>query len=250
MELGEALERVRDGCRDTGGIGTLQEKTLHATLKLWLDEDTAHHEILLPEGCVADIFDGERVTEIQTGSLCALRPKLEAILDAHPVTVVHPVARQKRLCWIDPVTGDVTPGRLSPRKGTFTAAAAELVFLLPLLTHPNLTVRFVLLDMEELRLADGKRGGGKRGSHRVERYPTALGDTLTLRGYEDYPRLIPPELPEAFDSAAFAKAGKVSGRRVSAALKVLLTSGALTRERDGRRYLYHRANTPESQNKE
>ena len=38
------------------GIGRLQEKLLHATLKFWLDADESHHEITLPCGAVADIL--------------------------------------------------------------------------------------------------------------------------------------------------------------------------------------------------
>lgn len=58
-------------------------------LKYWIDPDDSHHEIRL-ERCVADVFDGRRVTEIQTRGFSALRPKLERLLEAYPVTVVHP----------------------------------------------------------------------------------------------------------------------------------------------------------------
>ena len=67
MEFEQALTLVRSGQVRPGGIGILKEKTLHATLKLWLDEETAHHEVPLPGGRVADIYDGVTVTEIQTG---------------------------------------------------------------------------------------------------------------------------------------------------------------------------------------
>ena len=95
MEFNEALALVRSGEVRPGGIGILSEKTLHATLKLWLDDNPAHHEQPLPCGSVADIFDGERVTEIQTAGFSAFRKKLERLLEHHPVTVVHPLVRRK-----------------------------------------------------------------------------------------------------------------------------------------------------------
>lgn len=55
------------------GIGTLRERSLHAVLKYWADPDESHHEIPLA-GCVADIFDGERVVEIQTRGFSACAP--------------------------------------------------------------------------------------------------------------------------------------------------------------------------------
>ena len=50
MDFNEACARVRDGSVRPGGIGILQEKPLHATLKWWLDGDPAHHEVSLPGG--------------------------------------------------------------------------------------------------------------------------------------------------------------------------------------------------------
>ena len=55
--------------QEKGGIGTLSERCLHAVLKYWVEPDESRHEVRLPCGLVADVFDGERVVEIQTGSL-------------------------------------------------------------------------------------------------------------------------------------------------------------------------------------
>lgn len=239
MEFDQALARLTGAGEKSGGIGTLGEKTLHATLKLWLDSDTAHHEIPLAEGCVADIFDGERVTEIQTAGFSGFRPKLARLLEHYPVTVVHPVVRRKSLVWIDPATGETTPPHRSPRVGTFADAGEQLIYILPLIGHPHLTVRLVLVDVEEHRLADGRRSrDGKRGSHRVERYPLALGDSCTLQAPADYAALLPPELGETFTSKEFGKAARLQGRKLQGTLKVLLTCGVVTRERNGRAYRY------------
>lgn len=241
MDFNEACTRVREGSLPTQSIGVLKEKPLHAILKWWLDENPTHHEIPLPCGKVADIFDGTAVTEVQTGSFSPLRKKLEVLLPHHPVTVVHPVVRRKYLTWIAPDTGETTPPRKSPRVGSFADGGKELVYLLPLLSHPNLTVRLVLIDAEEQRLADGWGNGGKRGSHRAVLLPLSVEDTLDLRCSADYAALIPPALPAAFTAAQFGKAAKMQGRNLNGTLKVLVDRGVLLRARkEGNAWIYER----------
>ena len=240
MEFDQALAQVRDGGERVGGIGILGEKTLHATLKLWLDDDPTHHEIPLPQGSVADIFDGERVTEIQTANFSGFRKKLERLLDVYPVTVVHPLVRVKWVSWITSETGEIGKPRRSGRKGSFTDAGKQLIYLLPLLGHPNLTIKLVLLDVEEQRLLDGWGNGGKRGSHRAERLPLALGETITLKDPTDYAALLPPDLSSPFTAAQFGKAARLQGRNLQGTLKVLLTLGVLRREKDRQKYQYYR----------
>ena len=116
----------------------------------------------------------------RTGNLYALRDKLTALLPAWPVTVVHPLPRRKRLIWVDPESGEATPPRLTPKTGRFTDALDQLYGLLPLIGDPNLTVVLLLVDLDEYRLRDGWSRDGKRGSHRTERFPTAMGDSLAL----------------------------------------------------------------------
>lgn len=240
MTFDEAVARATVG-QSSGGIGTLGEKTLHATLKWWLDEDHRHHEIPLPEGSVADIFDGERVTEIQTANFSGFREKLTRLLEHYPVTVVHPLVRRKWVVWVNPTTGETAEPHRSPRIGTFTDAGKELVYILPLLGHKNLTVRLVLLDVEERRLADGWSRDGKRGSHRLERIPLAMGEDITLSCPADYAALVPLTLPAAFTAKEFGKAARLQGRNLTGTLKVLLSAGVLRREqKQGNAWLYER----------
>ena len=120
-----ALEQVvgKDHVRD--GIGTLSEKTVHAVLKYYYEQDQSHHEIIL-EKSVADIFTGSEVIEIQTRALYRLKPKLEKFLPLYPVTVVYPIPYDKWVCWINEETGEITQKRKSPKKGTPYLAFKEL----------------------------------------------------------------------------------------------------------------------------
>ena len=220
------------------GIGRLQEKQLHATLKYWLDADENHHEIPLPCGAVADIFDGTHITEIQTANFSAFRIKLMRLLEEYPVTVVYPLVRKKTLFWVDPVSGESSAPRTSPKTGGFWDAAPELLYIRELLFLPNLTLRLQLVDVEEYKLQDGWGKDGKRGSHRLERVPTVPGDYLIIRTPADLKRCLPPRLTSPFTTAEFQKAMRYRGRKLSAALKLFLEVGILTREKHGRGYVY------------
>ena len=76
-----AKERIIGKNRERNGIGTLSEKTVHAVLKNYYAPDETQHEIPV-EGCVADIFNGKEIIEIQTRSFDRMRPKLERFLQA------------------------------------------------------------------------------------------------------------------------------------------------------------------------
>ena len=143
------------------------------------------------------------------------------------------------MSWVAPETGEITKPRRSGRRGRFSDAGKQLIYLLPLLGHPNLTVTLVMLDVEEQRLLDGWGDGGKRGSHRAERLPLALGETVTLTAPADYKALLPSELPAPFTAADFGKATRLQGRNLHGTLKVLVTLGILRREKDGKKYWYY-----------
>ena len=223
------------------GIGTLSERSLHAALKHWFEPDEGCHEVPL-EGSVADIFDGHRVIEIQTRHLYTLRPKLEKFLPKWPVTVVHPLTWHKRLIWVEPETGESTKPRRSAKVGAYWDAAEELYALLPFLDNPNLTVVLLLLDMDEIRRRDGWSRDGKKGSHRVERIPTALGEAAVLAGREDYRILLPDGLPSPFTTADVRARTKRSDKQTGKLVSLLYkTENILRAGKCGRAYLYEAA---------
>ena len=97
---------------ESDGIGTLGEKKLHAALKRFYAKDASCTEV--PVGrFVADVFDGQRIVEIQTGQFARLVSKLCFFLERYPVTVVHPMSRIRYLTWTDPGTGESTKPRFS-----------------------------------------------------------------------------------------------------------------------------------------
>lgn len=238
-QLALAMERARIRLRQ--GIGTQSERLVHSTLKYYLEPDESCHEI--PIGSyVADIFqkDTGHIYEIQTKGFDRLRGKLAAFLEDFSVTVVHPIVREKYLCWIDPETGEMVSRRRSPRRGRPTDILPE-IYRLPLLQgHPNLSFMALMMDVEEYRLLDGWNRDKKRGSHRMERLPIALGEKVLLTGPEDFSALL-PELSEEFTRKDLASAIRLSDTATAYAVKVWERAGSMIQTgKKGRQYLYKR----------
>lgn len=245
----EAFAAARDAVlleekKTPKGIGTQSEKTVHAVLKRFLDSDPSHQEVPVG-GYIADIFDGEQITEIQTGSFAPLRDKLKTFLPEYRVTIVHPIPHTKWITWIDPDTGELLEDRRarSPVTGSFYHAFRELYQIRPCLKDPNLRIVLLLVDMEEYRLQDGWSRDRKRGSHRYDRIPEALFDKLVLSGDEDYNAFLPEGLPREFTSSEFmALASRRKIRTVSGStiLRILAEQGVVldTGKKKGRSILW------------
>lgn len=225
-------------------IGTYKEKKLHRILKQYFEEDPQYQEVPFA-GFIADIKNPDGIIEIQTSGFSSMRDKLEAFLPHCPVTVVFPTAQTKWISWIDPVTGAFSEKKRSPKKGRALDAAVEMVYILPYLNHPNLTVLVLLMEMDEYRLQDGKRSlDGKRGSHRYERIPTDLLGAYSFHSSEDFAVLLEPFLPEPFTAKELCSFLKYRGRAASALIRVLMEVGVLERiGKKGNAFLYRIAET-------
>lgn len=226
-------ERFLAACRavcgaepERGSIGTLSEKTLHAVIKRFLEPDAAKHEIPVC-GKAADVVNAHGIFEVQTRAFHRLRGKLSLFLAEGPVTVVYPIPAQKRLIWLDPVTGEASVPRKSPKHGSAYDAFSELYQLGGLVTDPSLAVLLLFIDMDEYRLLNGWSSDKKKGSTRFERIPTALCDAVWLRGAADYRRLLPESLPEPFTSRELAALAGIRLKTAQTALTVLARCGAI-----------------------
>jgi len=234
-----ALEYCLSADSSRAGIGTYKEKTLHAVLKRYIEPNDAFQEVAVGS-FVADICNENGIIEIQTRDFNNLRKKLDFFLKEHIVTIVFPVPATKWLQWVDPETGETTKQRKSPKTGNPCQAFHELYKIKPYLTHPNLRLRLMLLDMREYRYLNGWSRDKKKGSTRCERIPVALKDELQIDSPAEYRKLIPDTLQGGFTSADFAKAAGLSRHAASTALNVLNFVGAVERAgKKGKSYLYH-----------
>jgi hypothetical protein len=218
-------------------IGTLGEKTLHAAIKSRLSPDPATHEVRLGP-YVADIYTGDRIFEVQTGQFYRLKNKLSTFLAACPVTVVYPIAETKRLYWIDVETGEITGGRLSPKKELPVAILPELYQLGPLAFSKGLSFWVIPAEIEEFRYLNGWSKDGKKGSSRCDRIPLSFGQTVKIETPADCRALL-PDLGDPFTQKEFAKAAKLSPRKAWYALQFLQAHDTLLRAGEkGRAFLF------------
>lgn len=183
------------------GIGTLNEGQLHAELKALIAEpgDLLEHPI---GRYVVDIVRGNLLIEIQTANFAAMGAKLDRLLDAHEVRIVHPVAETT---WLVKPDGS---RRRSPIHGSVYSVFDELVRLPTLLDHPNLSVEVIIITEFAHRVHDPKRRRG-RGGWRVER--RELGEVIERRVFGSNADLVGllPDMEEPFTTADLAGAAGI-----------------------------------------
>lgn len=234
----EAYQRTAYVNRERNGIGTLGEKTLHALLKNYLEPDETKQEVRVGS-YYADIFDGEQIIEVQTRQFHKLREKLTAFLPDYPVTVVYPVLGKKWLYWLDKESGEVSKGRVSPRKGSVYEVCAELYKIKEHLKNPNFHLRVLVLEAEEYRYLDGWSRDRKKGSSKYDKIPTKLLDELCIDCLQDYRRFLPEGLPTEFGTQEFAKSAHISRKLAQVVLNILYDTGTVERVgKQGNAWIY------------
>jgi len=218
-------------------IGLLNEKPLHAALKEWYRRDGDEVEVPL-EGFVVDLVRDGLLIEIQTRGFASMRRKLDRLLDSHQIRLVYPVAAEKWIVKLDD-GGQAASRRRSPKRGIPLDVCAELVSFPSLLSHPNFTLEVALIEEDEIRRPDAKKGWRRSGYVIEERRLVAVQQTVQLDSPAALLDLVPDGLPDPFTSADLAD---VLGRSRHLAQEVtycLRVSGAVeTVGRDKRGILY------------
>ena len=172
-------------------------------------------------GYFADIYNDSGVIEIQTRQLNKLREKLAVFLNYYPVTVVYPMPANKWLSWINPETGETGGRRKSPRHFTIYDSFFELYKIKSYLKNPNLTIKLVLMDVEEYKLLNGWSYDKKRGSVRYDRIPVGIRKVIELDCPQDYMQFVPEGLENGFTSADFANAAHIDRQTAASVLAML-----------------------------
>lgn len=190
---------------DAPKIGTLNEKPLHAALKEWYAQPGDRFELPL-DGFIVDIVRGDLLVEIQTGSFSAIKRKLITLTVRRPLRLVYPIAREK---WIVKLAKDGS-GRLgrrkSPKRGALEQVFAELVSFPDLLSNPNFSLEALLIQEDEVRRYDGKRGWRRRGWVTHERRLLQVVERRLFETPADMGDLVPSALDEPFTTSDLASA--------------------------------------------
>jgi len=184
-------------------IGVLREGPLHAELKCALARPGDAFEVRVG-AYVIDLVraDGELV-EIQTGGFSPLRAKLDALLDAHRIRIVHPIPAERRIVRVDE-DGTVLSSRPSPKKPGAATIFEGLVSFPTLLEHPNLTIEVLLCREDHVRAPAPVRGRRYTRDPGERRLRDVL-ERIELRAPADAAALVPP-LPGPFTTRELAGA--------------------------------------------
>jgi hypothetical protein len=187
------------------GIGTLNEKPLHAALKDWYAQPGDRFEVPV-DGYLVDVVRGDLLIEIQTRNFTTIRRKLRALLSDHPVRLVYPIPQDK---WIVRVSEDgqtVIGRRKSPKHGSVEDVFVELVRLPHLLAHPDFSLEVLLTQEEEVRRHEPNRAWRRKGWVTVERRLLGVLDRRLFAAPSEMGALIPPDVEEPFTTSDLAEA--------------------------------------------
>lgn len=221
-------------------IGELNERSLHRALKERYAVAGSETEQVI-DGFVTDVVAGGRIVEIQTGSFGPLRNKLTRLLDAHPVTLVHPIARDRYLVRVSDDPALPPTRRRSPKHGSVFDVFSALVSIPSLLAHPNLTLEVVMTVEEEVRAPRERRGRWRRDWSRIDRRLVDVVETHTIASMADLFTLLDASLPETFTTIDIASAMQ-STRSLAQQAAYCFREGGATKicGKDGKALVYRR----------
>jgi len=189
------------------------ETTLHRQLKALYATAGATQEARVAAFRV-DVARPDTLVEIQTAPLAAIRDKVAALANDHPLLVVKPIAHRRYIVRLDrkPPRGgphaawltDPPSRRLSPKRGSLLDVFLELVHFTRAFIHERLTMEVLLTEEEEWRLS------ARRSRRRVHRYTVIDRRLVRVLSHHRLDRpadlcsLLPPGLPQPFDTQELA----------------------------------------------
>jgi hypothetical protein len=198
------IDRKRVHVELSPGIGTRNEKSLHAALKQWYARPGDQLEAKVG-GFIIDIVRGDQLIEIQTQNLAAIQRKLQALLEHHPVRLVYPIAKEK---WIGRTTRSgkkIIGRRKSPKVGQLSDLFGELVSIPELINRKNFALEVVLVQEEEIRRVDGRGSWRRRGQSIHDHKLLQVLETVTFEKREDMLRFLPGDLDQPFSNHDLAQ---------------------------------------------
>lgn len=179
--------------RERAGIGTLNEKTIHAALKNYFSEDFDQEAKI--GGFYADIVTENGIIEVQTANWGKLNKKLEVMLDVCHTTVVYPFEQRTKTVSVSDTSGEVLRKSGFRKANSLTDFFLELYRIKSFLTNPNLTICIVQLDIEKVSYVSEKTGK-RRGKGKYTKTPSAVNNEIYLEKPQDYLVLLPEGIKE------------------------------------------------------
>src|SRR5687767_14919289 len=138
------------------GIGLLNEKALHASLKQWYARPGDRLEVPV-DGFVIDIVRDDLLIEIQTSNFSSIKSKLNNLARSHRVRLIYPIVQEKWIVRSSTRNGKEAIRRKSPKRGRIEDLFWELVSIPQLLLNPNFSLEVLMIRGEEVRRYNGSK---------------------------------------------------------------------------------------------
>ena len=219
------------------GIGLLNEKPLHASLKQWYARPGDRFEVAVG-GFVIDIVRDDLLIAIQTGNFASIKSKLTNLAHSHQVRLIYPIAQEK---WIIRSATD-DHGRVirrkSPKRGRLEDLFWEMVSIPQLMSNSNFSLEVVMIKEEEARRYEGKRKWRRRGWVIEERRLLQVLDQRLFKELADWRGFLPEGL-DSFTTSDLATAMD-TGRKLAQKMAYCLRKGSMLEliGKQGRANLY------------
>jgi len=196
------------------GIGLLNEKPLHASLKQWYARPGDRFEVPV-DGFVIDIVRDDLLIEIQTRNLAAINAKLSRLTRSRQVRLIYPIVKEKWIVHSGAIASSALPTqrhrvrrdaanvvvrRKSPKRGRLEDVFFELVSIPQLLSNPNFSLEVLMVREEEVRRSDRRR---RKGWVLERRHLLEVVDRHVFTKSEDWLAFVPSGL-NAFTTAELA----------------------------------------------
>jgi len=221
------------------GIGTLQERSLHASIKKMYETADSQSEVNL-DGYVVDVVQGDVLIEVQTRNFNAIKGKLFKLMKSHRVKLVYPIPIEK---WVirQSLDGKRELGRRrSPKKMGFANVFEELVSIPTFVPHRNFSIEVLLIREEEVRVKNGNGSWRKRGWSSTDRRLLDVVDRHTYSEPKDFLHLIPDTIEQPFSTAGLAEAMGITKRlaqKVAYCLRKMNVLKLVGKERNAHLYV-------------
>jgi len=192
-------------------IGTLQERSLHASLKELYKTGDAKTEVSV-DGFVIDVIRDDLLIEIQTRNFAAIKKKLLSLIKNHRVRLVYPLAKKKWIVKQTPDGSKQISRRSSPKRCGFADIFDELIRIPNLIAHSNFSVEVLLIEEEEIRRQDGKGSWRRRGWSIIDRKLIEVLDRRLYENPSDFLHFIPSSLEKPFRTSDLVETLRISRR--------------------------------------
>ena len=176
------------------GIGVLNEKPLHASLKQWYARPGDRFEVPV-DGFVIDIVRDGLLIEIQTRNFASINAKLSRLTRSYEVRLVYPVVQEKWIVRSAKNNRCTVVRRKSPKRGRLEDLFRELVSIPRLLSHPNFSLEILMIREEEVRRYDSRRRSWRSKGWVIEgRRLVEVVDRRLFGNPADWLAFVPDEL--------------------------------------------------------